>query len=132
MVLFIYSCDYENNQQDALYKLVFYSKSALRVFGDVFTHHQEHLTVFIVEPTWSNKSIYIVHLVGYFHSCITMHGFMNFKFTHGYLATFKVHRLYVFQAKVTRHLFHLERAVTLFSVFYHFSFLVATHVLIIN
>jgi len=30
-----------------------------------------------VEPTWNNKLIYIVHLVGYFHSCITMHGFMN-------------------------------------------------------
>ena len=25
--------------------------------------------------------IYIVHLVGYFHSCITMHGLMNVKFT---------------------------------------------------
>jgi len=23
--------------------------------------------------------IYTVHLVGYFHSCITMHGFMNVK-----------------------------------------------------
>ena len=33
-----------------------------------------------VEPTWNNKLIYIVHLVGYFHSCITMHGFMNVKF----------------------------------------------------
>jgi hypothetical protein len=22
-----------------------------------------------------------VHLIGYFHSCITMHGFMNTKFT---------------------------------------------------
>ena len=25
--------------------------------------------------------IYIVHLVGYFHSCITMHGCMNVKYT---------------------------------------------------
>jgi hypothetical protein len=32
-----------------------------------------------VEPTWNNKLIYIVHLVGYFHSCITMHGFINAK-----------------------------------------------------
>jgi hypothetical protein len=32
-----------------------------------------------VEPPWNNKLIYIVHLVGYFHSCITMHGFMNVK-----------------------------------------------------
>ena len=61
-----------------------------------------------------------------------MHGFMNVKFTHGYLATLKVHRLCAFQAKVTRHLFHLERAVTLFSAFYHFSFLVVTSVLIRN
>jgi hypothetical protein len=73
-----------------------------------------------------------MHLVGYFHSFITMHGFMNDKFTHSYLATFKVHRLCAFQAEVTRHLFHLERGVTLFSAFYHFSFLVATRVLIRN
>jgi len=33
------------------------------------------------ELTWNNKLIYIVHLVGYFHSCITLHGFMNTKFT---------------------------------------------------
>jgi hypothetical protein len=32
-----------------------------------------------VELTWNNKLIYIVHLVGYFHSCITMNGFMNVK-----------------------------------------------------
>jgi hypothetical protein len=32
-----------------------------------------------VEPTWNNKLINIVHLVGYFHSFITMHGFMNVK-----------------------------------------------------
>jgi len=43
--------NYENNQQDALYRLIYYSKSALRV-----------------ELTWNNKLIYIVHLVGYFHS----------------------------------------------------------------
>jgi len=40
--------DYENNQQDALYRLIYYSKSVLRVLGDVFAHHQEHLTVFTV------------------------------------------------------------------------------------
>jgi hypothetical protein len=39
---------YENNQHDALYGLIYYSKSALRVSGDFFAHHQEHLTVFIV------------------------------------------------------------------------------------
>jgi hypothetical protein len=32
-----------------------------------------------VKPTWNNKLIYIVHVVGYFYSCITMHEFMNVK-----------------------------------------------------
>jgi hypothetical protein len=32
-----------------------------------------------VEPTWNNKLMYVVHLVGYFHSCTTMYGFMNVK-----------------------------------------------------
>jgi hypothetical protein len=41
-----YNC--VNNQQDALYRLIYYSKSALHVSGDVFAHHQEHLTVFTV------------------------------------------------------------------------------------
>jgi len=40
--------NYENNQQDALYRLIYYSSSALHVSGDVFSHHQEHLTVFTV------------------------------------------------------------------------------------
>ena len=31
-----------------LYGLIYYSKSALHVWGDVFAHHQEHLTVFTV------------------------------------------------------------------------------------
>ena len=35
-----------NNQQDALYRLIYYSKSAVHVSGDVFAHHQEHSTVF--------------------------------------------------------------------------------------
>ena len=38
--------DYENNQQDALYRLIYYSKSALHVSGDVFAHHQEYLTIY--------------------------------------------------------------------------------------
>jgi hypothetical protein len=38
----------ESNQQDALYRLIYYSKSALHVSGDVFAHHQEHMTVFTV------------------------------------------------------------------------------------
>jgi hypothetical protein len=40
--------NYENNQENALYRLIYYSKSALHVSGDVFTHHQKHLTVFTV------------------------------------------------------------------------------------
>ena len=40
--------NYENDHQNALYRLVYYSKSFLHVSGDVFTHHQEHLTVFTV------------------------------------------------------------------------------------
>jgi hypothetical protein len=34
--------------QHALYRLIYYSKSAVHVSGDVFTHHREHLTVFTV------------------------------------------------------------------------------------
>jgi hypothetical protein len=40
--------NYESKQQDALYSLIYYSKSALHVSGDVFAHHQEHLSVFTV------------------------------------------------------------------------------------
>jgi hypothetical protein len=40
--------NYENNQQDALMILIYYSMSALHVLGYVFAHLQEHLTVFIV------------------------------------------------------------------------------------
>jgi hypothetical protein len=39
---------YENNLQDALYKLIYYFKSAVHVSGDVFAHHPEHLTVFTI------------------------------------------------------------------------------------
>jgi hypothetical protein len=35
--------NYENNQQDELYRLIYYYKSALHVSGDVFAHHQEPL-----------------------------------------------------------------------------------------
>jgi len=61
-------CYYENNQQDALYILIYYSKSALHVSGDVFAHHQEHMTVFTVSgsvpsahqpaATWVNTTRY--------------------------------------------------------------------------
>ena len=39
---------YENNQQDAIYRLIYYSMSALHISGDVFAHYQENLTVFTV------------------------------------------------------------------------------------
>jgi len=40
--------NYENTQQDALYRLIYYSQSAVHVSGNVFAHHQGHLTVFTV------------------------------------------------------------------------------------
>jgi uncharacterized protein YtpQ (UPF0354 family) len=43
--------DYENTLQDAIYRLIYYSKSALHVSDDVFVHHQKHLTVFTVSGT---------------------------------------------------------------------------------
>jgi len=46
-----------------------------------------------VEPTWNNKLIYTVHLVGYLHSSITMHGFMKVDF--GY-CSFAVLSIYTF------------------------------------
>jgi hypothetical protein len=42
---------YENSQQDALYRLIYYSKSAVHVSGDVSAHHQEHMTVFTISPS---------------------------------------------------------------------------------
>jgi hypothetical protein len=43
---------------------------------DGWKHRPKH-----VELTLSNKLIYIMHFVGYFHSCVTMHGSMNVKIT---------------------------------------------------
>jgi len=31
-----------------LYRLIYYSKSALHISGDIFAHHQEKLTLFTV------------------------------------------------------------------------------------
>jgi hypothetical protein len=45
------ACNFEHNQQDALYRLIYYSKSAVHVSGDVFAHHQEHLTLFTVSTS---------------------------------------------------------------------------------
>jgi len=42
-----------------LYRLIYFCLSALHVSGDVFTHHQEHLTVFTVSGSFhcNNKII---------------------------------------------------------------------------
>jgi hypothetical protein len=42
------TCLWDVWSADALYRLFYYSKSALHVSGNVFAHHQEHLTVFTV------------------------------------------------------------------------------------
>jgi hypothetical protein len=41
-----------------LYRLIYYSKSALNVSGDVFAHHQEHLTAFTVSGNIYPSSLY--------------------------------------------------------------------------
>ena len=52
-----------------LYRLIYYSKSAVHVSGDIFAHHQEYLTVFTlpgsINPsycrlaaTWVNTTRY--------------------------------------------------------------------------
>jgi len=43
-----------------LYGLIYYSKSALQVSGDVFAHHQEHLTVFTVSGSIHPSSCRLV------------------------------------------------------------------------
>ena len=39
-----------------LYRLIYYYQSALHVSGDVFAHHQEHLTVFTSSGSIHQKS----------------------------------------------------------------------------
>ena len=56
--------NYENNQQDALYRLIYYSKSALHVLGDVFAHHREHLTVFTVSGSVHPSCCWLVTPAG--------------------------------------------------------------------
>jgi hypothetical protein len=43
-----------------LYRLIYYSKSALHVSGKVFAHHQEHLTVFTVSGSVHPSSCRLV------------------------------------------------------------------------
>jgi len=57
--------NYENNQQDALYRLIYYSKSSLHVSGDVFAHHQEHLTVFTVSGSVHPSCCRLVSRMGH-------------------------------------------------------------------
>jgi len=61
--------NYENNQHDALYRLIYYSKSALHVSGDVCAHHQEHLTVCTV-PGSVHPRVYTPHNL---HSSVSTH-----------------------------------------------------------
>jgi hypothetical protein len=51
-----------------LYRLIYYSKSALHVKGNVFAHHQEHLTLFTVSGS--------IHL-----SCGRLVSWMSWKWT---------------------------------------------------
>jgi hypothetical protein len=47
-----------------LYRLIYYSYSALHVSGDVFAHHQEHLTVFTVSGSIHPSSCRLVSWMG--------------------------------------------------------------------
>ena len=40
--------NYESDKEDALYRLIYYSKSVVHVSGDVSVNQQELLTVFTV------------------------------------------------------------------------------------
>jgi len=43
-----------------LYGLIYYSQSALHVSGDVFAHHQEHLTVFTTSGSFHSSRCRLV------------------------------------------------------------------------
>jgi hypothetical protein len=47
-----------------LCRLIYYSKSALHVSGDVFAYHQEHLTVFTVSGSIHPSSCRLVSWMG--------------------------------------------------------------------
>jgi hypothetical protein len=63
--------NYENKQQDALYRLIYYSKSALHVSGDVFVHHQEQLTVFTVSGSIHPSCCWLVSWMSWNCAAIT-------------------------------------------------------------
>jgi hypothetical protein len=55
--------NYENNPQDTLYRLIYYSKSALHISGDVYTPHNLHSSVSTHSghhptATWVNTTKY--------------------------------------------------------------------------
>jgi hypothetical protein len=52
-------------KQDALYRLIYYSKSALHVPGDVFANHQGHLTVFTVSGSVHPSCCRLVFRMGH-------------------------------------------------------------------
>jgi len=54
------SVNYENNQKEALYILIYYSKSALHVSGDVLAHHQEYLALFTVSGSVHQSCCWLV------------------------------------------------------------------------
>jgi hypothetical protein len=47
-----------------LYRLIYYSWSALHVSGDVFAHHQEHLTIFTVSVSIHPSCCRLVSWIG--------------------------------------------------------------------
>ena len=49
-----------------LYRLIYYSQSALHVSGDVFAHHQEHLIVFTASGSVNcNSKLAVTSIVLY-------------------------------------------------------------------
>jgi len=55
----------KNNQQVALYRLIYHSKSAVHVSGDVFAHYHEHLTVFTVSGSVYPSCFRLVSRMGH-------------------------------------------------------------------
>jgi hypothetical protein len=54
-----------DQKQDALYRLTCYFKSAVLVSGDVFTYHQEHLTLFTVSGSVHPSCCWVVSHSGH-------------------------------------------------------------------
>jgi hypothetical protein len=57
---FVISMKVSNKMQ--LYSLIYYSQSALHISGEVFAHHQEHLTVFTVSGSVHTSCCWLVSL----------------------------------------------------------------------